>query len=242
MGSAASSPVDDSGRFALQNVPAGHVDLHFTGPGVDAHLLLDGVADHATITIAVRVSGSTAQLDNDDRQGPNNEAEVEGLVTATSANTITVNGKMITVTATTEIVHGDTMVAFSSIRVGDRVHVKGTSGTAGNTPTIVATKIEVQNTAGNPNGGGDDQGGNDPGDDHGGNAEADLKGAIAGLGGSCAAHTLSFSIGATKVTTNASTQFKDVACTSLKSGDSVEVKGARQPDASVLASRVEKNK
>ena len=53
---------------------------------------------------------------------------------------------------------------------------------------------------------------------------------------------LSFRVGSTLVKTNASTQFKDAACASLKVADSVEVKGARQTDNSVLASRVERKK
>jgi hypothetical protein len=74
--------------------------------------------------------------------------------------------------------------------------------------------------------------------------EVELKGAIAAgsIGGSCAASNLSFRVGTTLVKTNASTQFKDAACGSLKAGDSVEVKGARQTDNSVLASRVERKK
>jgi hypothetical protein len=58
----------------------------------------------------------------------------------------------------------------------------------------------------------------------------------------CAASNLSFRVGSTLVKTNASTQFKDAACASLKAGDSVEVKGAQQTDNSVLATRVERKK
>ena len=46
-------------------------------------------------------------------------------------------------------------------------------------------------------------------------------------------------VGTTKVTTNASTQFRDATCESLKSGSDVEVKGTRQTDGSVVASSVE---
>src|SRR5262245_25795726 len=59
-GTTATATVDGSGRFVLQNVPAGHVDLHFVGSGIDAHLGLDNVVNNAVITITVRVSGTTA--------------------------------------------------------------------------------------------------------------------------------------------------------------------------------------
>ena len=73
-------------------------------------------------------------------------------------------------------------------------------------------------------------------------ASVELKGTIAtgSLTGSCASNTLAFKIGTTAVKTNSSTEFKDASCSSLKAGDSVEVRGKRQTDASVLASRVER--
>jgi len=69
--------------------------------------------------------------------------------------------------------------------------------------------------------------------------DVELKGSIAAgsIGGSFASNSLSFSINSTQVKTNASIQFKDTSCASLKAGDSVEVKGSRQADASVLATR-----
>jgi uncharacterized protein DUF5666 len=110
--------------------------------------------------------------------------------------------------------------------------VKGTpvSAAAPDGP-INATKIEVQNP-------GDD----DDNEDNDKN-QVELKGTIAvgSLAGSCAANTLSFKVGTTTVKTNASTKFDDTSCAALKAGDRVEVKGTRQADASVLASKVEKD-
>ena len=139
-GSGSSSTVDNNGHFTLTNVPAGHVDLHFMGNAVDAHLGLDDVSEHATIVITVRVSGNHAQLEDE---------------------------------------HGD------------------------------------------------DENENEEPDD-----EVELEGTIASgsIAGSCA----------TTVKTNAATKFEDVSCASLKAGDSVEVKGTRQNDSSVVASRVER--
>jgi hypothetical protein len=218
--------VDGNGHFTLVNVPAGRVDLHFMGTGADAHLILDGVASNQTMTISVRVSGSSATLD--DNNGSNPDVQLEGLVTAIGTTTLTVSGRVANVTPSTIIVHGDKTIALSSIHVGDRVHVKGTpvSASAPDGP-INATRIEVQN----------------PDDDDNDGNQVELKGTIAtgSLTGSCAASTLSFKVGTTTVKTNASTKFDDTSCTALKAGDRVEVTGTRQADTSILASKVDKD-
>lgn len=234
-GSTSSASVDSSGHFILQNVPAGHVDLHFMGNGVDAHLELNDVVERAAITITVVVNGSNAVLDDDQREDPDHTVEVEGLVSATSASTLTVNGKMITVNAATVIGHGDQTIAFASIKTGDRVHVKGAPTTAGGLAAILATKIEVQNVAAPPvvnppTGSGDD------GDKN----EAEVSGAVAGKSGACPA--IHFTIGTTSVTTSAATEFKGVTCAALANGTKVEVKGTKQSSGGVLASRVQADK
>ena len=55
-------------------------------------------------------------------------------------------------------------------------------------------------------------------------------------------HHYSLPTGSWRDSKGSSTQFKEAACASLKAGDSVEVKGARQTDNSVLATRVERKK
>ncbi|HEY7287713.1 MAG TPA: DUF5666 domain-containing protein [Vicinamibacterales bacterium] len=240
VGSTSSATIDGNGHFTLADVPAGRVDLHFMGNGTDAHLVLDGVANNQTLTISVRVSGTSASLDDDHGgSGPNPtpapgaNVQVEGTVTALGASTLTVAGRLVNVTSTTVIERNDAKVALSSIHVGDRVEVNGTlaSATAPDGP-INATKIEVQNL------------GDDDNEDNDNNRnQVELKGAIAtgSLAGSCATSSLTFKIGSTSVRTNASTKFDDTSCTALKAGDRVEVKGTRQADTSVLASKVEKD-
>ena len=242
-GTTASATIDASGRFALQNVPTGHVDLHFMGNGTDAHLGLDDVAEHAAITITVVVNGSSAELDNGQREGPDSKVEVEGLVSATSASTLTVNARMITVNPATVIVHGDQTVAFASIKRGDRVHVKGTPTTAGGLTAILATKIEVQNAAAPPTvtpPTTPPTPGDDDGKDDGDKNEAEASGAMASKTGACP--VISFKIGATSVTTSATTEFKGAACAALVNGTKVEVKGTKQASGVVLASRVNADK
>jgi hypothetical protein len=114
----------------------------------------------------------------------------------------------------------------ASLAAGTRVEVKGTRQ-ADN--SILAAEVE-----------GNDDDDDDDDDDA---REVRMTGAIVtgSLAGSCTASTLSFRISSTTIRTNSSTRFKDVACSSLRVGDRVEVRGLRQTDQSVLASRVERD-
>ena len=146
-GTGMSSTVDASGRFTLSGVPSGDIDLHISGGGTDAHVRVSGVGDHEHITITLTVTGSAATVEDSEREEENNEAEVEGLVTAINltARTLTVRGKTVTVPTGTSIRHGDTVIDFAQIKIGDRVHVHGTKTASG----ITATRIKVQNGASN---------------------------------------------------------------------------------------------
>src|SRR5262249_11992235 len=81
MGSSAVAVVDANNRFTLTNVPAGHIDLHFMGSGIDAHLALD-VSERSTLVIVVRLSGNDAHLD--DGRDDQNQTEVHGAINAGS--------------------------------------------------------------------------------------------------------------------------------------------------------------
>jgi len=240
-GSNVSSAVDDSGRFELRGVPGGHVELHFSGRSTDARLSLDNVADHDAIEIVVRVNGTTAEIEDNHRQGADNRVEIEGIVAEVNATagTLRIGTTVVTVPATATIRHGSTTMKLGDIVVGDRVHVKGmTTGT-----TAVASEVEVQNehavnqgpNPGPGNGDADD----DDDDDNKGVGRVEVTGLVAGRAGTCP--SLTFTVGTTSVSTSSSTEFKDVSCTALKNGDRVEVKGSRQtPTAVVTATRVEK--
>lgn len=237
-GSSATASVDDSGRFTLTNVPAGHLDLHFMGAGVDAHLSVD-VAERATLVIIVRVSGNEAHLE-DDRNGaspgtPGGEAEVSGTIAAGSfAGSCAARNLAFLVGTTRVTTNASTMFrdgACGDLKGGSRVEVKGARQADG---SILAASVEGE--------GDDDRNDDDNNEDDRG--EAELRGTIApgSLAGSCASNSLSFTVSSTPVKTNGSTEFKNASCGSLKAGDSVEVKGGRQADGSVLASRVERKK
>lgn len=240
-GTSVASSVDDNGRFTLTNVPAGHVDLHFSGSGVDAHLVLDGVPEHATIEITVRVSGTEARLENQQAGGDkrpdnddNDDAEVKGsIVAGTVSGSCGAHNLAFTVGTTRVVTNGSTLFkdgTCDSLKAGTVVEVKGKRQGDG---SLLAASVEGDSEAE---------------DDEAREAEkpglVEVKGTIAqgSLGGSCAANTLSFKVGTTLVKTNMATQFKDTSCGSLKAGDAVEVRGARQADASVLAARVERKK
>jgi hypothetical protein len=223
-----SSTVDGSGSFTLTGVPSGHVVLQITGPGVQAQVDLGDVTDQETIHITVQVNGSTASVDDDESETPGGEADLEGRVTAVNATggTLTVGTTVVTVPAGTTIRHGSTNLTLAEIQVGDLVHVKGTrSGSI-----FTASEIMVQTSNGNPN-----EPGNGEGNDQ---NEADLSGTISGLSSTSTCPAISFTVASTKVTTNASTEFKGVSCSQLANGQRVEVKGTKQADSSVLATKV----
>ena len=243
-GTNVSSTVDAAGRFRLQGVPAGRVELHFVGSGVDARLVIDNVAANEAIEIVVRVNGAVAEIENNQRQTPDNRVEIEGLVTAVGAGTLTVRNTVVTVPATATIRgHSGTTMRLADIKVGDRVEIHGTMNGA----TVVAADIEVENEAedhGNPGPNpGPGTGTPPPGDDHGhgdDHGEAEASGTVAGKGGTCP--SIHFTIGSTTVQTSGSTEFRDVTCSALANGNRVEVKGTRASASSttINATRVEK--
>jgi len=248
-GTNVSSTVDAAGRFRLQGVPSGRVELHFVGSGVDARLVIDNVADHEAIEIVVRVNGAVAEVEDNHRQTPDNRVEIEGVVTAVNAagGTLTVRNTTVTVPAAVPIRHGATTMRLADVKVGDRVEIHGTMNGA----AVVAADIEVENEHaaepgedhGNP-GPNPGPGTGTPGDDHGGHGddhgEAEASGTVAGKGGTCP--SIHFTIGSTTVQTSGSTEFRDVTCSALANGNRVEVKGTRASASSttINATRVEK--
>ena len=237
-GTNVSSTVDGAGRFRLQGVPAGRVELHFVGSGVDARLVIDNVGANEAIEIVVRVNGNVAELEDNHRQMPDNRVEIEGVVTAVGAGTLTVRNTVVTVPATATIRHSSTTLRLADIKVGDRVEIHGMMNGA----TVVATDIEVENEhapapAPTPTPTPTPRPGDD--DDHG---EAEVSGTLAGKAGTCP--SIHFTVGSTTVQTSGSTEFKDVTCSALANGDRVEAKGTRASATSttINATRVERKK
>lgn len=153
--------------------------------------------------------------DGEDHNG--RRRNLSGFVTAVGADSITIRGIVVKITPTTVIRHGHRTLMLAQIAVGDHAQAKGTMGDDG---TMTATEVKVEDT------------GKDNED-----AEAKVTGAVSGLSGTCPA--LTFTVGgSTTVTTNVSTIFKDVTCATLANGGTVEVKGLRQADGSIVAAEV----
>ncbi len=77
------------------------------------------------------------------------KVEIEGLISHKVGTSITVNGQTVAVTVGTVIRHGSRTVAYSALRIGDRVHITARMQSTG----LEATEVKLQNP-----GGGDDDG------------------------------------------------------------------------------------
>ncbi len=145
VGTSITSGVDAAGRFMLANVPPGNVQLRISGGGVDATVSLNPVQAAQTVDVVVTVSGNSANVDSDVRSGAG-EAELEGRVESLPptmpALTFKAAGRTVTTDGSTQFSDGGVTRAFSDLRIGMRVHVKGRmSG-----DMFIATSVRLQNT------------------------------------------------------------------------------------------------
>ena len=221
-GTGISATVAPGGSFILNGVPAGNIELHISGVGVDDRSTIADVVDDEQIRIVLTINGSRAVVSVTDRKKPVNGVELEGLIASINlaARTLIVNGTTVSVPAAAIIRHGDTRLNFADLRVGERVHIKGTASGS----TIAASEVLLQDE--NP----------EPPD----KGEAEAEGTVSGLGGTCP--SLTFTVQSTRVSTNASTQFVKGTCGQLTNGTKVEVDGTRQSDGSITAAKVQVDK
>jgi hypothetical protein len=99
-------------------------------------------ANNVNTALQIEVQTPEAQ------QEPGPELEIEGIITAASATSITVHDAhnadvVVELTSTTIIRKGETTVAAADLRVGDRVHVKATPENNVNTAVEVVVQNEV---------------------------------------------------------------------------------------------------
>ncbi len=153
--------------------------------------------------------------------GRSHEDRVVGFVSATTVDSVTVNGVIIKAALGAVIRHGNRSLTLGNIGVGDHLQARGTR----TDNTLLAIEIKVQNT----NGEDDDEEGDD----------LEFEGAIAGFSGAASCPAASLTIGTTLIKTSAATVFDDVTCATLANGALVEVHGTRQADNSILATKVE---
>jgi hypothetical protein len=227
VGTNISTTTDGQGQFTLSNVPTGTVTLNFTAPGASATITLSGIGPDDKVEIAVTLNGNNARVDSEKHSSPGKDkGEFQGRISSidATAKSFQIPGMTIKTTSSTVIRHGNRTFQFSDLKVGDHVQAKGTrDGT-----TLTATEIKVEND-------------NEDDDDDQNNNEAEVEGVVSGSTGTCPAVT--FMVGSKKVTTNSATSFKDGSCAdATANGATVDVKGTRQSDGSILATRVELQK
>ncbi len=146
--------VGADGTFTLRGLPAGRFTLVFTQAGtVIGTLTFEQVAINQQITITVQVVNDEVVLVDEDRRGIGHAGiELEGLV----QNVVTLNpdGDSTFVIAGREVIarpgvtairKGTTRMSVEDVKVGVRVHVKGTT-IAGST-SILAYEIKIQETS-----------------------------------------------------------------------------------------------
>ena len=152
--------------------------------------------------------------------GQETSASIHGPLVSISGSTPTfvllVGTTTVRTSSGTEVKRRGDVQTLTELKVGQSLHVIGDRQADG---SLAARLIEIDDDA---------QGG-----------EFEIEGSLGGLKGTCP--SLQFSVNGFSVTTGAATTFEGGVCASLKSGDRVTVKGTRQADGSVAATKVIKN-
>jgi hypothetical protein len=146
-------------------------------------------------------------------------ASIEGTLMsiggATPSLVLTVNTTTVRTSSSTTVKRRGDFQTLDTLRVGQTLHVVGTRRSDG---SIDARLIEINDDA--------------PG------GEFEIEGSLGGLKGTCP--SLTFGVNGFNIATSATTTFEGAACSALKSGDKVQVKGTRLADGSVAATRVKR--
>jgi hypothetical protein len=148
--------------------------------------------------------------------------EMEGRIAAINpegtSRTLVVDTTRVSVPTTAEIRHGDTAVDFAVLKVGDRVHVRGTM--SGN--VLVADLVLLQND--NPQ------------------VPVNVKGTVSSVLAGSACPAIRFLVAGWTVETDASTDFRKGSCASITAGTSVHVFGHTTDTGRVRAEWVQIDK
>lgn len=201
------------GSFTIEGVPPGHVTLEFRGSGVTGGLELESVGAGERIVLTVLVSGSgTIELAGQQRV-TGQQAQLEGKIASLDrpARTFVIGGTTVLVPEGIPITKGFRALDYNDLVTGARVHVKGTY----EGDTLVASRILVQQTALD---------------------SVKMTGAISAVTGPCPDAT--FELNGVLVNVNASTIYVQGSCAALVDGQTVEIKGLRREDGTVLATMV----
>lgn len=145
VGTSITATVDGANHFTLENVPAGDVQLRFSGAGVESTVTLAQLQSAQTVTVIVNVTGGTVAIEAEQRSGAaaqELEGRVESLPPTTAAGALKVAGRTVVTNASTRFVQGSAAKAFGDLQIGMRVHVKGVASGG----DLLATEIGIQNT------------------------------------------------------------------------------------------------
>ena len=157
--------------------------------------------------------------DDADDDGQDDSASIHGILTAIGGAkptlNLTVGGTTVRTSAETIVKRRGDVQTLDALKTGQTLHVIGVRQSNG---SIDARRLDIDDDA--------------PG------GEFEIEGSLGGLKGSCPA--VSFGVNGFSVVTNNSTVFDGVACSALKSGDKINVKGVTQANGSVIATRVKK--
>ncbi|MFQ5708716.1 MAG: DUF5666 domain-containing protein, partial [bacterium] len=155
------------------------------------------------------------ELEDENRQGE--EVEVKGAIESLGADSLVVSGTTFFVDGNTEVLDNNrNPISFSDLQVGDVVEVRALRQADGR---LLATRIQVE-------------------DENRQGEEVEVKGAIESLGAD------SLVVSGTTFFVDGNTEVKakgkgTISFSDLKVGDVVEVRGLRQADGSLLATRIE---
>jgi hypothetical protein len=134
-GTALSSQVNSSGRFMLQGIPPGRVELRFQGPGINAALQLGALQEGQHVDITVAVNGTT--VTRVEETGMDLKGVVAGLTGACPTRTFTVAGTAVKTSAATRF-EGGTCATLAN---GVTAEIEGTRQGDG---SVLATKVAVE--------------------------------------------------------------------------------------------------
>ena len=216
VGTAIAATTDDSGRFRLEDVPAGRAELRFEGPGIDARVAVDGLQSGQTLTVAVRVAGATATIVKPEDDSTS-EVSFTARVDSVGSGQLVVGGRVVVVNGSTRVLgRSNEAIALASLKAGDNVEVEGRTQSDG---SVLATKVKLE----------------DGGATGGGGQEVRLTGRIESTSPLRVASRTILTTGSTRVLGRSN---ETITLASLRTGDSVEVEGVSQADGSVIASKI----
>ncbi len=160
--------------------------------------------------------------DGDDDKAPpeDTSASIEGTLKTIGGSipslVLTVNTTTVRTSSSTTVKRRGDFQSLDTLKVGQTLHVIGTRRSDG---SIDARLIEI--------------------DDDATGGEVEIEGSVGGLKGTCP--SVAFGLNGYSIATTGSTTFDGAACSTIKNGDKVDVKGTKQADGSVLATKVEKS-